>query len=201
MSAQGSAGFDALFITDALSGFAAGAGVVELHLFAYLACLVSIYDGCEASDWQYEFVATPAGAPYAAALAAECDRLRATGLLVDQGPLLKLSPLAEADITVIRRFATARARTPYLDAACSAATLLPLPNVTNAIANEPGLQQALRQHGSKELLNQTELMLVDTQFRAVSDALAERPGTHADLLVPTTLWLGYLNATTRAVAA
>jgi hypothetical protein len=201
VSAKANAGFDALFITDALSAFADGAGIVELHLFAYLACLLSIYDGRDVSSWDYDFVATPAGAPYADALASECDRLRAMGLLVDHGLLLRLGPQAHDDLTVIREFASARARIPYLDAACSAATLLPLPTVTNAISHEPGLQQALSQHGSKELLNQAELMLVDAQFRAVSEALTEHSGEHSDLLVPTTLWLSYINATAHTVAA
>lgn len=201
MSARADAGFDALFITDALSAFADGAGVVELHLFAYLACLISVYDGRDASSWGYPFVATPAGAPYADTLAAECDRLRATGLLIDHGPLLRLGGQASDDLTFIRQFASARSRAPYLEAACAAATLLPLPSVTNAISQEPGLQQALGQHGSKELLNEAELMLVDAQFRAVNEALNEHSGSHSDLLVPTTLWLSYISAIARQVAA
>jgi hypothetical protein len=198
MSARANAGFDSLFITDALSTFADGAGVVELHLFAYLACLISVYDGSDVSSWGYDFVATPAGAPYADTLASECDRLRATGLLVDHGPLLRLGQQAEEDFEVIRQFASTRKRMPYLEAGCAAATLLPLPTVTNAISHEPGLQQALTHNGSKELLHPAELMLVDAQFRAVSEALNKYSGTHSDLLVPTTLWLSYINATAHA---
>jgi hypothetical protein len=200
LSARAGAGYDALFVTDALSRFADGAAAVELHLFSYLACLIAVYDGRGSQEWQYPFVSTPAGAPFAEVLAEEADRLRAAGRLLDAGPLLVLSDLGKSELEALRSFPSAELRTRYLEVACSAATLLPLPTVAHAVSQEPGLRHALSAHAPRQLLGNAELMLVDEEFGAVTEALVERPGEHHDLLVPTTLWLSYLDATSRQVA-
>jgi hypothetical protein len=200
LSARAGAAYDALFVTQALSRFAGGAAAVELHLFSYLACLVSVYDRKPADGWSYEFVATPAGAPFAEVLAQETDRLRAAGHLLDAGPLLVLSEPGQAELPLLSDFTFIRERTPYLEAACAAASLLPLPTVANAVSQEPGLRHALSAEATRHLLGDAELILVDEQFGAVTEALAERSGERHDLLVPTTLWLSYLNASSRHVA-
>lgn len=200
MSSRAGAGFDALFVCARLSRFAGGAAAVELHLFAYLACLVSIYDGREANEWQYAFVATPAGAPYAETLAQETDRLRAAGRLLDDGLLLVPSELGLRELDLVGDFASARARRPYLEAASAAASLLPLPTVVHAVTQEPGLRHALTAEASRALLGDAELTLVDEQFDAVAGALADRSSEHRDLLVPTTLWLSYLDVSSRQAA-
>lgn len=173
---------------------------MELHLFSYLACLVSVYDRKPTDAWSYEFVATPAGAPFAEALAQETDRLRAAGHLLDAGPLLVLSGRGQAELPILGGFSFTRERTPYLEAACSAASLLPLPTVANAVSQEPGLRHALSAEATRHLLGDAELTLVDEQFGAVTEALAERSGERRDLLVPTALWLSYLDASSRRVA-
>lgn len=200
MSGRGAAGHDALFVCDALSRFADGAAAVELHLFSYLSCLVSRYAGRQASDWGYEFVATPAGAPYAETLAQACDELRAAGRLLSQGPLLVLSDAGRADLEAIATFGSSRARRPYLEAACAAATFLPLPTVAHAVAQEPGLSHALRGRSPRRLLGDAELTLVDEQFRAVAEALGQHDAQEDDLLVPTNLWLSYLDAASQEAA-
>lgn len=200
MSVRAGAGYDALFVTETLSRFAGGAAAVELHLFSYLACLISLYDHRSVEEWLYPFVATPAGAPFAEVLAQETEQLRAAGLLLDEGPLLVLSEQGQVELELLGGFSSARARTPYLEAACAAASLLPLPTVAHAVSQEPGLRHALGADASRELLGDAELMLVDEQFGAITEALAERSGEHRDLLVPTTLWLSYLDATSRQVA-
>lgn len=200
MSVRASAAYDALFVTRELSRFADGAAAVELHLFAYLACLVSIYAQQPAEAWEYPFVATPAGAPYSEVLAAETDDLRAAGRLIDAGPLLVLSTPGRDEVELLSEFSATRARTPFLEAACAAASLLPLPAVANAVTQEPGLRHALGIDSSRELLGGVQLMLVDEQFAAVTEALAERAVGRQDLLVPATLWLSYLNASSRHAA-
>lgn len=204
MSSRPEAGYDALFVAGALSAFADGAAAVELHLFAYLACLLSIYDGRSPEEWGYSFVATPAGAPYAESLAEQTDSLRAAGMLLDDGPLLIVSERGREFQDSIVGFSFNRGRAPYLEASCSTATVLPLPTVAHSVAAEPGLQNALQASAPRELLGDTELILVDEQFAAitetlVSDARDNRDGGD-DLLVPATVWLSYLDASSRLMA-
>jgi hypothetical protein len=200
MTSRSGSGHDALFISRALASFAGGAAAVELHLFAYLGCLMSIYDGRTPSQWQYSFVATPSGAPYAEVLAGETQRLRAAGMLVEEGPLLAPSRQGQELLESLRDLSASQERAPYLEAACAAASVLPLPTVAHAVAAEPGLQNALGAHAPRELLGDAELTLVDEQFGAVTEALAERVAEKADLLVPTSLWLSYLDAVSKGAS-
>lgn len=108
-----------------------------------------------------------------------------------------LSVAGWAELELLGGFSSAEARTPYLESGCAAASLLPLPTVAHAVSQEPGLRHALSAKASRELLGDAELILVDEQFGAVTEALSERSGEHRDLLVPTTLWLSYLDASSR----
>lgn len=192
------AAFDALAVTSALERSAHGAAVAELHIFAYLSCLIGIYNGTTPQLWQYDFTATPAGAPYAHVLDREVDRLRASGRLLDSGDLLVLSQLGADDLEQLRSFPSLRARAPYVDAACATASLQPLPSIADAIAQEPQLQASLGLHGSRELLSDSGLLLLTRQFSVLKEALAERGPASQDLLVPAAVWLGYLAAVARA---
>jgi hypothetical protein len=194
MSSSVSAAFDALVITDALDRSADGAAAAELHVLAYLACLISFYDNRHPDAWAYGFSATPAGAPYAHVLAEECDRLRAAGRLLDEGEVLVLSSAGAEDLEALAEFSSCRARLPYVEAACASATLRPLPTVADALAYEPQLQRALDRRAPRQLLTPTGLMLVDGQLRAVARVLGERSPIKRDLLVPTTIWLNYLRS-------
>jgi len=191
------AAFDALTVTGALQRSAHGAAVAELHIFAYLSCLIGVYDGSTPRAWQYDFTATPAGAPYAHVLDREIDRLRASGRLLDCGDLLVLSHVGAEELEQLHSFPSLRARAPYVDAACATASLQPLPSVADAIAQEPQLQGALGLRGSRELLTDSGLLLLQRHFDVLKMALSEREGAPKDLLVPAAVWVGYLAAVAR----
>lgn len=192
MTSRVSAAFDALAITAALERTAGGAAASELHVFSYLACLMAFYESIEPQDWSYGFSSTAAGAPYAQTLAEECDRLRASGRLLDRGDMLMLSTAGRTEVEGLRRLRSCAARERYLEAACAAASLLPLPSVADALSYEPQLQLALRRETSRALMQPVGLALVDEHFRAIQQALVERAPESRDLLVPTTVWLSYL---------
>jgi hypothetical protein len=198
VSTRVSAGFDALTITDRLERTEGGAAAAELHAFAYLACLMAFYDHRQPDAWAYGFSATPAGAPYAAALAEECDRLRAAGRLLDRYEVLVLSEQGRGDLQGMRALRSCAMRERYLEASCAAATLLPLPAISDALSFEPQLQRALKAPATRELLKPVGLALVNQQFRALADALRQRSPNSSDLLVPTTVWLTYLTESGRS---
>lgn len=198
MNMLASAGFDVLVIADRLTNTEGGAAPAELHVFSYLACLMSLYDGSEPERWSYDFVATPAGAPYALALARECDRLRAAGRLLDRSDLLILSRQGLEDVTQLRVFASLAQRERYLEASCSATKLLPLPSIADALSFEPQLSRALEAPATRELFKPAGQALLDVHFRALADALRERSPDTSDLLVATTVWLAYLSTSGRS---
>jgi hypothetical protein len=188
-----SAGFDALAITGYLERTAGGAGAAEIHVFAYLACTLSLYDRRSPSEWLYGFSATPAGTPYSPVLAEECDRLRASGRLIEEGEALVLSEVGRRDHDTLRSFLTITYRVTYLEAACAASALLPLPSVRHALSFDPQLAAALLTGGPRELMQPERVALVSEQLHAVREMLHEHsPQTH-DLLIPTMVWLTYLS--------
>jgi hypothetical protein len=197
VTTRASAGFDALVIVDRLGRTEGGATPAELHVFSYLACLMSLYDGRVPGEWAYGFAATPSGAPYAVALADECDRLRAAGKLIDRREVLMLTDPGREEVTLFRSLASFSARERYLEASCAAATLLPLPAVADALSLEPQLQQALRAPSARELFKAAGCALLDQHFSALSDTLRQRSPDTSDLLVAVTVWLTYLTISGR----
>lgn len=192
MSALTSA-FDALAIARHLERIAGSAAAVELHVFAYLACLLSVYDGRGPREWGYSFSATPAGSPFATSLADATDRIRAAGWLVDRGPSMVLSSAGLSELEALSAFPSQAPRLRYIEAATSAATLLPLPAVADALMYEPQLRRALDYLASSdELLDAQGVDMLMEQFIAISDALAETAPERGDLLVPAVVWLSYL---------
>lgn len=192
MTTRISAGFDVLAIADRLGQTEGGVAPAELHIFSYLACLMSLYDGRGSAEWSYGFAATPAGAPYAVVLAEECDRLRAAGRLLDHGEVVVLSETGVQEVAGLRGFKSLLVRERYLEAACASATLLPLPSVADALSFEPQLQRALRAPSTRELFKPVGQALLNEHFRALADALRQRAPDTSDLLVATTVWLTYL---------
>lgn len=194
MSVRVAAAFDALAVTSALARTATGAAAAELHLFAYFSCLIALYDGRPPEAWQYQFTATPAGAPYAHILAEEVDRLRAAGLLLDEGDLLVLSEPGATALRMLRDFPSFQDRASYVEAACGTATLRPLASISDSLTEEPQLQRALEHNAPRELFTEIGQEFVARQFEAVRAALAEAGSPAGDLLVPAAIWLGYLTA-------
>jgi hypothetical protein len=198
VTTRASAGFDVLVITDRLTRTEGGAAPAELHVFSYLACLMALYEGRDPQHWAYGFASTPAGAPYAVALAEECDRLRAAGRLLDHRDVLVLSDRGQEEVAQLRSFVSLAGRERYLEASCAAATLLPLPAVSDALSFEPQLQRALKALSTRELFKPAGQALVNEHFRALSDTLRQRSPDTQDLLVATTVWLTYLTVAGRA---
>lgn len=215
--------YDALRTCRALGRAGAGTTAAELQVFAYLACLISIYDGHTAADWGYTFTATPAGSPYAKSLAETTDRLRARGLIVDRPAprhrrpkapvveessdskrrwpaptVLDLSSPGADELEALATLSSCRRRERFLEAATSAAQLMPLPSVTDAVTYEPNLRRALTRLAKTELLDEEGVATVKNQFEAIADALHEQPGQACDLLVPTAIWITFLSETADA---
>lgn len=197
MTTRINAGFDVLAITDRLTRTEMGAAPAELHVLSYLACIISLYDGKDPEHWSYGFTATPSGAPYAVMLDYECSRLRAAGFMVDRQEVVVLSDRGFREVRELRSFRSLSARERYLEVACAAATLLPLPSVADALSFEPQLQRALKAPSARELFKPVGCLLLREHFRALSEAIRNRSPNSSDLLVPTTVWLRYLSAAGR----
>jgi hypothetical protein len=191
VSEQALAEFDLLQIAAMQTEASAGMTDGELHMLAYLACLLAVYDGHRPPWWGYKFTATRTGAPFSFLLSTAQDRARNSGLIERREEVWTITDLGRVDLGQISEVMLNARRLPYLDAAAGAALAMPLPSVAGALGREPGLRRALRFVKTQELLDEAGLALLEDQFNALNEALA---GDNAadDLMVPAVVWLTYL---------
>jgi len=188
------ASFDALQLSAGISRASeSGAAHAEVHAFAYLGCLLSVYEERSPDDWGYKFHATPAGAPYAPALDNALQLLRAHGLLNFDRQALSLSETGLSDLESLRAHETNRPRGRYLDSATATAVLMPLPLVTSALSREPQMERILGAPESRDLLDPAGVETVKAHFRVISETFAAEKISDSDLTLPAVIWLTALS--------
>jgi hypothetical protein len=170
-----------------------GIAHAELHVLAYLAALLSVYAGRPPDAWEYDFTATPSGAPYSHALASEIDRLRASGLIADRGLVLSMTELGTDTLRALSRFESCTERSAFVEAAAACVNFIPIAGVSDALTYEPQLQRVVTFAGSRRLFDHSGIILLSAHFHAVREAIDERRGPSQDLLVPAIVWLTYLS--------
>lgn len=166
-----------------------GATQTEMHAMGYLACLLSIYDGMNASSWGYEFVSAGPTSPFSQ------DIQNASEVLVQAGQLLHgiedryvIGPRGRSLLNHLQGSARFAPRMQYLDAAVDAANALPLPAVRNAIASEPNLARNTALSLSGTLLDEVGVSALHGDFSTLEASL----GREVDLAMPAILWLSFL---------
>ncbi|WP_431935026.1 hypothetical protein [Micromonospora sp. RP3T] len=189
-------------------------GEFEIHTFAYLSCLLHIYDGHPASSWGYSFSAVPPALPFSATLSSTLENLLSMGLLTrshdesaspTEGSIevladshsairLELTAAGKQEQKFLSSLEVMRHREKYLKAAGSTSLVYSVPAVVNSLVYEPQLWQAARTVGARKLLVAISSRPLYDQFEALKDALG-RDAHH--LSVPATVYVGYLEESAR----
>jgi hypothetical protein len=182
------ASFDFLFIAEELSVKLGSATVGEVHLFAYLGCLLSLFKGQPVSEWGYGFAGLEAGAPFSPDLQESCAELERAGFVKNTMSQMTVTEIGRQQIEILGDFATLGGRKPYLAAACASLLSFPVGMVRSAMSMEPGLRPVWNVGGMRPLLAITSLEQLHEHF----DSLIMAVGQTSDLLVPSTVWLTYL---------
>lgn len=186
------AAFDCLYIgshlEDALQNFAEA----EIHLFSYLACLLSLYRQHPVSDWGYGFSGTRNGAPFAVELNNAIGALKSVGFVTSEGEYLKLSREGTAECAELSELSINAERIQCLEGACACLLTMPVGVVRDALSQEPMLKPSVRLNDARPLLAGPGLSLLYDQFSELSNAIGVQV---SDLLIPATVWLTYLSRT------
>jgi hypothetical protein len=197
--------FDVLFLTSAL-GRQSPPSNIELHTFAYLACLLSVFRGRPASEWGYTFSAIPPTLPFSPGIEAALAELVASGLIQATAPVLdedtdgvmlarhQVVDAGSQELAVWRGLTTFSGRVAYLEAATKTAVFSSLPGVVNSLSNEPQLRLAMRTDGPRMLLTSVTSGPLYEQFGALVEALGPE---HEELVVPASLYLNFLTQQAR----
>ena len=181
--------FDALAITASLRPTLGRVLPSEVHLFAYLSCLLSLYSGRPVVDWGYEFTSTAEGAPYSVSMDRAITLLRNSSDM-ESGPSgLSLSSTGVAEYELLRTISGNEAREKYVAGACSSVLAIPVGVVRAALGQEPALRRVSSLSSTRPLLQNVDLSVLYDQFEALSSALGP---TVRDVMVPAVTWLTFL---------
>ena len=186
--------FDALAVPAHLSERLDGAALVEVHLFAYLACLLTLYRGRPASDWGYSFAATRAGHPFSADLNEALDLLVSRGMLSDQDgrenpvPIVRLTDRGRVEFEALRNLHTLRDRDIFIRGATDSLLALPAGTVRAALAHGVDLRGVQTLGQKRLLLTERSQGPIYSEFEVLSRVVQST----SDLMVPSVLWLTYL---------
>ena len=162
--------------------------VSELHLFAYLGCLLALFKGSPVSEWGYRFSVTREGFPFSAEFeVARKLLIRSSIVEIDDQGLMRPDPSrfdAEFGIHLVLR-QSARRRY-WLKIATQCALALPVGSIGHAIGRSPGFSQFGRHPQSHSLLEEGDVGLLYDEYKAVQSILGDDA---KDLLSPAIIWL------------
>lgn len=191
--------FDTLTIASALGASSGGATEQEIQSFAYLSCLLALYEGKDVSWWTYTFTATEVGTPFSDDLRECSEHLLATGLLSRFDSVLKPTSKGRRDLAFFQTLRIYEPRQRYLSAACSCVLSLPLATIGATLVQDPQLRPAIELAQTRALLDETGMALLRPHLEGLREVLNYDRLSQADrdLMIPAVLWLEYLRDTAR----
>lgn len=188
------AAFDSLFVVRHLQEDRSKFVLAEVHLFAYLGCLLWLYRNNNTSDWGYSFVGTDLGAPYSVALGTALDEMLRRGVLVRDQEGLTVSTAAVSRLRLFEDMELNSPRLECLRAACASTAALSPGIINNALSEEPELRRARATPANRQLLEDLAQSQLFEHFGALRKCLM---GRDVDLRVPAVVWLSALNQLSR----
>lgn len=183
------ASYDVLALLHHFPSTLDGADDAELHIFAYLACLLSVYAGQPAADWGYEFIASPGGAPFAAELDDALRWAENVGFVSSRGSRRRLTQKGEAEYTALSGLSSHQRRMTHIEPACASTLSIPLGWVRRGLSQTPALRSASLRDSRRYLSDEAAIDALYDQFGALKRVIR---GDVKDLLVPAVIWLEYL---------
>lgn len=184
------AAFDCLAVGVKLQEVLEDVADAELHIFTYLACLLSLYRSRPMSDWGYQHTSTQTGAPFSYDLEKGIPQLLRTGFLRrTQNGNLRVTTPGIGEYESLVQFSQNQQREVFLEGACSSILALPVGVVREALSHEPELARAKALSSTRMLLDGPGLSVLYEQFAALSEVV----GVDVEgLMTPSVLWLTYL---------
>jgi hypothetical protein len=181
--------FDALYISMRLQTLLGSVFTGELHLIAYLSCLLGLYESHPISDWGYGFTGTTEGAPYSPAITAASDHMERSGTILRRNQIAFVSDRGVAECELLSSMHSNTTRQRYLEGACSSLLTLPIGIVREALSREPELRSMSIHRTARQLLQGPGLESLYRQFELLRSVLDHS----SDILAPAMVWLTYLS--------
>ena len=178
--------FDCLFIARHLQKQNESFNIPELHIFAYLSCLLWLYRDQPVVDWGYTFVGTELGAPFSQEIDTAVNELLGRGLFHRTHDRLHMTGIAEHRLYPYEQLESNVERVECLQAACASNLAFSVGMVCTALANEPELRRSKNVPANRQLLEEAARSQLYAQFGVLRQAFI---GRSKDLRVPAVTWL------------
>ena len=186
--------FDILSLGQRMSDLVEGFSRPEIHLFAYAACLLSLYEGQPASEWGYEFVSTPNGLPFSQEINESLELALDLGQLHLNNTLIVLSPDGKAEADILRGLHGNQQRERFLEGAADCLLVFNPGNVREAFNYDTALSYLRNGNHTDWILTKPVIDRLYANFHELRKALA---CDTRDLSVPLVSWMQYLIETGR----
>lgn len=190
--------YDCLFIAQCLQSTARSFAIPEIHLFAYLSCLLWLYRKYAVTDWGYSFMGTELGAPFSLEIDKTIDCLLESGFVLRSDNRLQITILAEKYVNDFSQLTINKDRTECLRAACESTFAFSVGMVSSAMSQEPELSRAKSMPLDRYLLEEPALYQLYQQFDMLKEVLNQRS---EDLRVPAVVWIEALYRANEAFEA
>lgn len=185
--------YDCLYIGKRLQEKIGDFSESEIQLFAYLSCLLALYDGKSVAFWDYIFIQNENGSPYSDDISNALNQLSQIGSLedTDKDSYFNLTSRGDFFLEKIDKFSINSNREKYLKSAVTMVDFFPYGILTNAINNEPLLHSIKELKVRRNLLDEdgSGRVVLYEQFKLLKSVIDQK---NIGLLKPAYLWLNSL---------
>ncbi len=181
--------FDCLAISNGIQTAIGSFSLEEIHIFAYLGCLLSLYRKQPVSEWGYSFILSGERVPFSNDILESFNYIRLSGFLNSSNQYYRLSFEGESYLEQLKSLIQYQKRLPLLEGACATLLAIPISAVRDAVTNVPEIKRAIAANSARILLMEPGLNQLYKQFQVLSATFGVEL---SDLMIPATAWLSYL---------
>jgi hypothetical protein len=185
---------DTLYIGQKLQSRIGDFSLSEIQFFAYLSCLLSLYDGHTVSEWNCAFIKSNLGSPYSSDIHSSLELLISNGSIIETDQnFYQVTGKGGRNLDFFKTQSQINWRCKYLETSCRSLSVLPYGTIKEALIREPVIFSARNSLTSKSLLESsnpaTEALHI--QFASLKAAL---DGQYKSLIGPAIVWIESLNS-------
>ena len=185
--------YDCLYIGKKLQEKVGDFSEGEIQLFAYLSCLLALYDGKNVASWGYFFIKNENGSPFSKDVSVSLKRLTQINCFVDSDKdnYFNMGETGNFFLDKISEYSMNTSREKYLKSAVTMVDFFPYGILTKAINNEPILLSSQAINVRRNLLdeNGSSQAALYQQFKLLKSVIDQK---NTGLLKPAYLWLNSL---------
>ncbi len=163
----------------------------EIHLLAYIALWVWLYQGRPVARWGYRMASTAVGAPYSVELdkaIAECEALSLVGRVAST---YRLTDEGDEEYRLLESLSECSERNTSLEAAAAATLVVPIGLARRAVAHIPEFTASRKLGATRSLVSESAVQRLAAMVEALWGVMGRG---REDQLLPAVTWLSSLLA-------